>query len=44
MKAFAIKKYDKKSGLQLFDVPVPIVKDYEVLVEVYASGLNLLDS
>ena len=44
MKAFAIKKYDKKSGLQLFNVPVPTVKDNDVLVEIYASGLNLLDS
>jgi alcohol dehydrogenase len=44
MKAFAIKKYGKKDSIQLADLPVPIVKDNEVLVEVYASGLNLLDS
>jgi len=44
MKAFQIKKYDKKAGLTLAEVPKPSVKDDEVLVEVYASGLNLLDS
>lgn len=44
MKAFVIKKYGKKDSIQLADLPVPIVKDNEVLVEVYASGLNLLDS
>lgn len=44
MKAFRINKYDKKGDLQLADVPVPIIKDNEVLVEVHASGVNLLDS
>lgn len=31
-------------GLQLVDVPAPIVQDNDVLVEIYAAGLNLLDS
>lgn len=44
MKAFQIKKYDKKAALLLAEVPEPSVKDHEVLVEVHASGLNLLDS
>lgn len=44
MKAFAIKKYDKKGVLQLTDIPVPNLKEDEVLVEIHASGLNLLDS
>ena len=44
MKAFAIKKYDKKSVLELTDVLAPIVKEDEVLVEIHASGLNLLDA
>ena len=44
MKAFSIKKYDKKGALELTDVPTPIIKDNEVLVEIYAAGLNLLDS
>ncbi|REA64290.1 NADP-dependent oxidoreductase [Dyadobacter luteus] len=44
MKAFQIKKYDKEAGLILAEVPKPSIKDDEVLVEVHASGLNLLDS
>ncbi|WP_379089961.1 NADP-dependent oxidoreductase [Pedobacter sp. UC225_65] len=44
MKAFAIKKYDKKGVLELIDVPAPIVKEEEVLVEIHASGLNVLDA
>lgn len=44
MKAFQIKKYDKKAGLQIAEVAVPEVKDNEVLIEIHASGLNLLDS
>lgn len=43
MKAFLINKYTK-GGLQLADVSVPKIKDNEVLVEIYAAGLNLLDS
>jgi NADPH:quinone reductase-like Zn-dependent oxidoreductase len=44
MKAFQIKKYDKKAGLTLAEIPKPSIKDDEVLVEIHASGLNLLDS
>lgn len=44
MKAFSIKKYDKKGALELTDVPTPIIKDDEVLVEIHAAGLNLLDA
>ena len=44
MKAFLIKKYDKKAKLLLEEVGIPAIKDDEVLVEVHASGLNLLDS
>lgn len=44
MKAFVINKYSKKEGLQLANVAIPEVKEHDVLVEVHASGLNLLDS
>jgi NADPH:quinone reductase-like Zn-dependent oxidoreductase len=44
MKAFIIKKYDKKASLEFVDVPVPKIKDDEVLVEIHASALNLLDA
>lgn len=44
MKAFIIKKYSKKEKLQLTEVTEPIVKENEVLVQIYAAGVNLLDS
>jgi len=44
MKAFLIRKYDKKAKLLLEEVATPAINDDEVLVELYASGLNLLDS
>ncbi|SHF47087.1 NADP-dependent oxidoreductase [Pedobacter caeni] len=44
MKAFTIQKYDKKEILKLSDIPVPIIKEDEVLVEIHAAGLNLLDA
>ena len=44
MKAFVINKYSKKEVLKLTDVTIPEVKENDVLVEVHASGLNLLDS
>ncbi|MCD0488795.1 NADP-dependent oxidoreductase [Pedobacter sp. MC2016-14] len=44
MKAFTIKKYDKKVALKLVDMPLSILKENDVMVEIHASGLNLLDS
>lgn len=44
MKAYIINKYSKQGVLQLVDLPVPSVNDSEVLVEVHAAGVNLLDS
>ncbi|WP_316800733.1 NADP-dependent oxidoreductase [Pedobacter frigidisoli] len=44
MKAYTINKYGKKETLHLDDVPVPQVKDNDVLIEIHAAGLNLLDS
>lgn len=44
MKAFIVEKYDNKLKLKLTDLQNPVIKNDEVLVEVYAAGLNLLDS
>ena len=44
MKAFIIKKYSKKEKLQLTEVSKPIAKENEVLVQIHAAGVNLLDS
>ncbi|CAG5000989.1 Quinone oxidoreductase 1 [Dyadobacter sp. CECT 9275] len=44
MKAFVINKYGKHEKLHLTDVAKPVVRENEVLVEIHAAGLNLLDS
>ena len=44
MKAFTVDRYGKKSTLTLADVPMPELRDDEVLVEVHAAGVNLLDA
>ena len=44
MKAFILDRYQKKSALRLADVPSPELRDDEVLVEVHAAGVNLLDA
>ena len=44
MKAFTLKKYDKKGVIELTDVPVPVIRENEVLIEIHSCGLNLLDA
>lgn len=44
MKAFQVTRYGKKEKLVLSEVPVPNINDNEVLVQIYATGINLLDS
>ena len=44
MKAFVLDRYAKKSALRPADVPSPELRDDEVLVQVHAAGVNLLDS
>jgi NADPH:quinone reductase-like Zn-dependent oxidoreductase len=44
MKAFLIDRYSKKDPLRLAETPVPELRDDDVLIEVHAAGLNLLDS
>jgi NADPH:quinone reductase-like Zn-dependent oxidoreductase len=44
MKAFVVDRYKKKEKLRLTDVPEPAVGQKDVLVQVYAAGVNLLDS
>ena len=44
MKAFLIDRYSKNISLRLGDVPLPMPRDNEVLIEVHAAGVNLLDS
>ncbi len=44
MKAFIIKQYGKQNGLELTTMPEPTVGKNDVLVQIYAAGVNLLDS
>jgi len=44
MKAFLLDSYGKQRALRLADVPDPTVGDDEVLVQVRAAGVNLLDA
>lgn len=44
MKAFIVDKYGNKAGLRLSEMPVPELREDEVLVEVHAAGVNQLDS
>ncbi|MGM9490481.1 NADP-dependent oxidoreductase [Ideonella sp. YS5] len=44
MKAFVLERYGKKGALRMADLPMPELRDDEVLVEVHAAGVNLLDS
>lgn len=44
MKAFIIDRYGKKEKLHLREIAEPVVKDNDVLVQVYSASVNLLDS
>lgn len=44
MKAFVVDKYQKKGALLLVDRPVPQLRDNDVLIQIHAAGVNLLDS
>ncbi|TIV64600.1 MAG: NADP-dependent oxidoreductase, partial [Mesorhizobium sp.] len=44
MKAFVVDKYGKKAALRLAEVPAPALQEEDVLVEIHAAGVNLLDA
>jgi NADPH:quinone reductase-like Zn-dependent oxidoreductase len=44
MKAFTIDRYKSKDGGRFVDMPQPKVGDNDVLVQVHAAGVNLLDA
>lgn len=44
MKAFVVDRYGKKVFLKAAEVPEPVLRDDEVLVQVHAAGVNLLDA
>jgi NADPH:quinone reductase-like Zn-dependent oxidoreductase len=44
MKAFVLERYGKQRALQCVKMPVPELREDEVLVQVHAAGVNLLDA
>ncbi len=44
MKGFVLNRYGKKEKLHLTAIAEPTLKENEVLVQVHAAGVNLLDS
>ncbi len=44
MRAFIVDRYGKKHGGRIGEMPDPEPRDAEVLVQVHAAGVNLLDS
>lgn len=44
MKAFQVKKYGRTEKLQLVDLENPTLGKNDVLIQVHAAGVNLLDS
>lgn len=44
MKAFVVEKYKKKGALGLVNVPEPKLQHNDVLVQIQATAVNLLDS
>jgi alcohol dehydrogenase len=44
MKAYTINRYSREDKLQLVEVPEPIVKENDVLVQIHAASVNQLDA
>ena len=44
MKGFFVDRYGRKSALLLGEMPSPELREDEVLIQVHAAGVNLLDS
>jgi NADPH:quinone reductase-like Zn-dependent oxidoreductase len=44
MKAFTIDRYKSTDGGRIVDMPKPEVGDNDVLVQIHAAGVNLLDA
>ncbi len=44
MQAFIVERYGEQDASRLAEVPMPELRDDEVLVQVHAAGVNLLDA
>src|SRR5215207_8922429 len=44
MKAFIVDRYGSKDGVRAGEMPDPQLREDDVLVQIHAAGVNLLDS
>jgi alcohol dehydrogenase len=44
MKAYPINRYSKEDKLQLIEVPNPVAKENEVLIQIHSASINQLDA
>lgn len=44
MQAYIVERYGKNHALRLANMPIPELREDEVLVQVHAAGVNLIDS
>jgi NADPH:quinone reductase-like Zn-dependent oxidoreductase len=44
MKAFIVDRYGRKDGVRFGEMPEPELRADDVLVQIQAAGVNLLDS
>ena len=44
MKAFIVSRYNSKDAVGFGEMPEPELRDDDVLVQIHAAGVNLLDS
>ena len=44
MKAFILDRYGSKDGARFSEMPEPELRDDDVLIQIHAAGVNLLDS
>ena len=44
MKAYTINRYSKEDKLQLTEVPKPVAKENEVLIQIHSASINQLDA
>lgn len=44
MRAFILERYGRKDGVRIGEMPEPELRDDDILIQVHAAGVNLLDS
>src|SRR5438874_10987803 len=44
MKAFIVDRYGSKDGVRAGEMPEPELREDDVLVQIHAAGVNLLDA